>query len=128
MPRKPKTKWRKWRKWELRAQAKDRKQIVTSANISARSGGWRRHRFVMSAPQQGSLALRYNAFMPPLQRFYDMKVWTEKKRLEKLNYMHQNPVKRRPLVKPAKLGRWPWSSWRFYHLGDASLLTMDPMP
>jgi REP element-mobilizing transposase RayT len=23
---------------------------------------------------------------------------------------------------------WPWSSWRFYHLGDASILAMDRTP
>ena len=58
------------------------------------------------------------------RRFYDRNIWSEKKRLEKLNYMHQNPVKRGLVDNP---GDWPWSSWRFYHLGDASLLAMDPM-
>jgi hypothetical protein len=28
------------------------------------------------------------------KRFYDFNVWTERKRIEKLRYMHQNPVKR----------------------------------
>ena len=28
------------------------------------------------------------------RRFYDFNVWTNKKRIEKLNYMHMNPVKR----------------------------------
>jgi REP element-mobilizing transposase RayT len=59
------------------------------------------------------------------RRFYDMNVWSEKKRLEKLNYMHNNPVKR-GLV--AQHGEWPWSSWRFYHLGDGSILSMEPVP
>ena len=27
-------------------------------------------------------------------RFYDFNVWTSKKRVEKLRYMHRNPVKR----------------------------------
>jgi putative transposase len=27
-------------------------------------------------------------------RFYDFNVWTTKKRVEKLRYMHRNPVKR----------------------------------
>ncbi len=58
------------------------------------------------------------------RRFYDMNVWSEKKRLEKLNYMHQNPVKRR-LV--AEAGDWPMSSWRHYYLGDASVLAIDPV-
>jgi hypothetical protein len=28
------------------------------------------------------------------KRFYDFNVWTEKKQVEKLRYMHRNPVKR----------------------------------
>ena len=59
------------------------------------------------------------------RRFYDMNIWSEKKRLEKLNYMHNNPVKRGLVAEP---GDWPWSSWKFYHLGDRSILPMDSMP
>jgi putative transposase len=59
------------------------------------------------------------------RRFYDMNIWSEKKRLEKLNYMHGNPVQRRLVSSPEQ---WPWSSFRFYYLQDASLLAMDPMP
>jgi putative transposase len=56
---------------------------------------------------------------------YDLNIWSEKKQLEKLNYMHNNPVKRGLVKAP---GDWPWSSWRFYYLGDASVLAMDRMP
>jgi putative transposase len=56
---------------------------------------------------------------------YDMNIWTVKKLQEKLNYMHNNPVKR-GLVR--ERGDWPWSSWRFYFLRDASLLAMDRLP
>jgi putative transposase len=56
------------------------------------------------------------------RRFYPLDVYSEKKRLEKLNYMHNNPVKRRLVCQP---GDWPWSSWRFYFLNDASILRMD---
>ena len=59
------------------------------------------------------------------RRFYDMNVWSQKKLLEKLNYMHNNPVKRGLVAEP---GDWPWSSWRFYHLGDCSILEMDALP
>ncbi len=59
------------------------------------------------------------------RRFYDMNIWSEKKRVEKLNYMHGNPTKRRLVTEP---GDWLWSSWRFYQLEDASILAMDPMP
>ena len=51
-----------------------------------------------------------------------MNICTPKKRDEKLNYMHNNPVQR-GLVK--ERGDWPWSSWRFYFLNDTSLLAMD---
>ena len=59
------------------------------------------------------------------RRFYDLTVWSEKTRLEKLTYMHSNPVKRGLVKEP---GDWPWSSWRFYYLEDSSLLTMDRVP
>ncbi len=56
---------------------------------------------------------------------YDLNIWSEKKRLEKLNYMHNNPLKRRLVENP---GDWLWSSWRFHYLGDESVLAMDRMP
>ena len=59
------------------------------------------------------------------RRFYDMNIWSEKKRLEKLTYMHNNPVKRRLGASPEK---WLWSSFRFYFLGDGSILAMDRVP
>ena len=33
-------------------------------------------------------------------RFYDFNVWTERKRVEKLRYMHRNPVKRGLVTSP----------------------------
>ncbi len=49
-------------------------------------------------------------------RFYDFNVWTTNKRLEKLRYMHRNPVKRGLVSSPQQ---WRWSSYRFYFLGEA---------
>jgi len=51
-----------------------------------------------------------------------MNIWSEKKQLEKLDYMHNNPVTRRLVSSPSE---WPWSSWRFYFLQDASIMAMD---
>src|SRR5439155_18347949 len=34
-------------------------------------------------------------------RFYDFNVWTTRKRVEKLRYMHRNPVKRGLAVRPS---------------------------
>ena len=45
------------------------------------------------------------------RRFYDFTVWTERKRIEKLRYMHRNPVVRGLVLEP---GQWPWSSFRYY--------------
>jgi putative transposase len=55
---------------------------------------------------------------------YDLNIWSPRKRQEKLNYMHANPVTRKLVEKP---GDWAWSSWRFYFLEDASILSMDRM-
>jgi putative transposase len=49
-------------------------------------------------------------------RFYDFNVWTTKKRIEKLRYMHRNPVKRGLASAPEQ---WRWSSYRFYFLHEA---------
>ena len=56
------------------------------------------------------------------RRYVPFNVFTEKKRIEKLNYMHNNPAKRRLVSSPHQ---WPWSSFRFYYLNDSSVLTMD---
>jgi len=48
-------------------------------------------------------------------RFYDFVVFTEKKRAEKLRYMHRNPVVRGLVLAPEE---WNWSSYRHYALGE----------
>jgi putative transposase len=56
------------------------------------------------------------------KRFYDFNVWTERKRLEKLRYLHRNPVKR-GLVELPEL--WRWSSYRAYALGEAGAVKVN---
>jgi putative transposase len=48
-------------------------------------------------------------------RFYDFNIWTDRKRIEKLQYMHRNPVKR-GLVECPEM--WIWSSYRSYAFGE----------
>ena len=55
-------------------------------------------------------------------RFYDFNVWTSRKRVEKLRYMHRNPVQR-GLVESPEL--WPWSSYRAYALGEAGAVRVN---
>ncbi len=66
---------------------------------------------------------------PPLRqfwqrRFYDFNVWSRKKKIEKLHYMHLNPVKRRLVDNPRD---WPWSSFAFYQGRGNILMGMDPV-
>ena len=56
------------------------------------------------------------------RRFNPFGVYSEKKPLEKLNYIHANPVKCGLVASP---DQWPWSSFRFYYLNDSSVLSMD---
>jgi REP-associated tyrosine transposase len=49
------------------------------------------------------------------RRFYDFVVFTEKKRTEKLRYMHRNPVRRGLVLEP---DQWAWSSFRYYAYGE----------
>jgi putative transposase len=55
-------------------------------------------------------------------RFYDFNVWTEYKRIEKLRYMHRNPVKRGLVLEP---GQWDWSSFRSYAYGERGLVRIN---
>ena len=57
------------------------------------------------------------------RRFYDFNVWSRKKKIEKLGYMHANPVKR-GLVEDPK--HWPWSSYAFYQQRGEVLIEVDP--
>ena len=50
------------------------------------------------------------------KRFYDFNVWTEHKRIEKLRYIHRNPVTRGLVASPEL---WRWSSFRGYFLNEA---------
>lgn len=55
-------------------------------------------------------------------RFYDFNVWTSKKRVEKLRYMHRNPVKRGLVESPQQ---WRWSSYRHYLLEEVGLVRVN---
>ena len=50
------------------------------------------------------------------RRFYDFVVWSHAKRVEKLRYIHRNPVKRGLVLEPEQ---WPWSSFRHYAHDEA---------
>ncbi len=57
-------------------------------------------------------------------RFHDFNVHSARKRREKLQYMHANPVKRGLVKNPA---HWIWSSCAFYEAGEMGLVKIDPV-
>jgi putative transposase len=57
-------------------------------------------------------------------RFYDFVVFSEKKRVEKLRYIHHNPVKRGLVREPQQ---WSWSSFPHYAYDEAGpVLVNEP--
>jgi len=48
-------------------------------------------------------------------RFYDFNVYRERKRIEKLRYIHRNPVERGLVMEP---DQWSWSSFRSHLYGE----------
>ena len=55
------------------------------------------------------------------KRFHDFNVYSDHKRVQKIRYMHRNPVKRRLVAAPEL---WHWSSYRFYILDEPGTLTI----
>jgi len=55
-------------------------------------------------------------------RYYDFNVWSERKRVEKLRYMHRNPVKRGLVESPEQ---WAWSSFRHYISGIEGVVEIE---
>jgi putative transposase len=56
------------------------------------------------------------------RRFYDFNVWSDRKRIEKLRYMHRNPVRRGLVLEP---DQWSWSSFRFYACHEPGLVLIN---
>jgi len=57
-----------------------------------------------------------------LARYYDFPVWSEKKRVEKLRYIHRNPVKRGLVARPED---WGWSSFRQWASGEEGKVEIE---
>ena len=55
-------------------------------------------------------------------RYYDYNVWSNEKRVEKLRYIHRNPVKRGLVLEPEQ---WLWSSFRAYACGEPGLVVVN---
>jgi putative transposase len=71
------------------------------------------------SPQNGGTRTGQPFWYP---RYYDFNVWSHEKRIEKLRYMHGNPVKRGLVEKPED---WEWSSFRHYVSGIEGIVEIE---
>jgi len=55
-------------------------------------------------------------------RYYDFNVWSERKFVEKLRYIHRNPVSRGLVKRPED---WRWSSFRHYQTGELGRVEIE---
>jgi REP-associated tyrosine transposase len=70
---------------------------------------------IQALKQSVSRSLALRAPEPFWQaRYYDFNVWSNEKRIEKLRYIHRNPVRRGLVERPEA---WQWSSFRHYATG-----------
>jgi putative transposase len=90
---------------------------------------------LVSEPERGTLAQALKATKQSVARrmvsrsahfwqarYYDFNVRTAKKRVEKLCYMHRNPVKRGLVEKPENC---QWSSFRNYATGEEGIVEIE---
>lgn len=55
-------------------------------------------------------------------RYYDFNLWSERKFIEKLRYIHRNPVARGLVARPED---WVWSSFRHYANGEVGRVEIE---
>ena len=90
---------------------------------------------LLSEPERGTLALAIQMLKQLTAhklkrgaepfwhtRYYDYNVRTSKKRIEKLRYLHRNPVVRGLVEKPED---WEWSSFRHYMTGIEGVVEIE---
>ncbi len=56
------------------------------------------------------------------KRYYDHNIRSYAKFVEKLRYIHRNPVKRGLVARPED---WPWSSFRHYAFGESGVIEIE---
>jgi putative transposase len=56
------------------------------------------------------------------KRYYDFNIWNYEKKIEKLKYIHRNPVKRGLVAHPED---WKWSSFNHYATGEEGVVEIE---
>lgn len=91
--------------------------------------------FLISEPNNGLLAGAVQAIKQSVsrklignrehfwqERYYDFSVWSSVKRIEKVKYIHRNPVRRGLVERPEE---WSWSSFRSYLIGEIGKVEIE---
>jgi putative transposase len=91
--------------------------------------------FLISEPNNGLLAGAVQAIKQSVsrklignrehfrqERYYDFNVWSSVKRIEKVKYIHRNPVRRGLVERPEE---WSWSSFRSYLIGEIGKVEIE---
>ena len=79
------------------------------------------HDFLPNSGSPASTISRVRALLGARRKY----VRSQTKFVEKLHYMHMNPLKRKLVTHPRD---WPWSSFSFYAKKESGLVRIDPMP
>ncbi len=88
---------------------------------------------LLSEPRRGALARAIQALKTSvskqspqrpfwLSRYHDFNVYSEAKHIEKLRYIHRNPVTRGLVYGPED---WEWSSFRRYLTGEPGVVEIE---
>jgi len=90
---------------------------------------------LLSEPQKHSLSTTLNVLKAETSkllkgnhkhfwqtRYYDFNVLTQKKHVEKLKYIHRNPVERGLVESPED---WPWSSYHHYQTTELGRVEIE---
>ena len=90
---------------------------------------------LVSEPERATLAIALQALKQSVARrliasrehfwqarYYDFNVWSPNKRIEKLKYIHRNPVRGNLVERPEE---WEWSSYRHYLTGEEGVVEIE---
>jgi putative transposase len=96
---------------------------------------------IVSEPERGALSIAMQALKVPVakcartrapdilevepfwqKRYYDHNIRNYEKFVEKLKYIHRNPVKRELVQRPED---WPWSSFLHYATGERGVVEIE---
>jgi putative transposase len=130
-----------WRRMPLLASAEARRLFQSALEETRRSYRWcvlgyvvmpEHVHLLVSEPERATLATALQALKQSVarrligglphfweKRYHDFNVFTARKIVEKLRYLHRNPVERGLVEKPED---WAWSSFRHYATGEAGVV------